>query len=203
MSSGIATETEALQMVLDRLGYDYQDALSTDMLDRLLQGLKVPDNYRTFLTMMSPDGAELRAAQMSVVLAEPSELLDLQARQRHRGVGDVVVGTLHDYPLVSALGEAESREDAPLYKVMDQERVLVASSFLQFLQMLRLTLEMGVMLADEDDGYGEDDEDDATYDPYEGGGLSSRSQEQEYAWEEYAEELERIDPEAAAAWLRE
>lgn len=203
MSSGIAAETEALQMVLDRLGYDYQDALSTDMLDRLLQGLKVPDNYRTFLTLMSPDGAELRAAQMSVVLAEPSELLDLQARQRYRGVGDVVLGTLHDYPLVSALGEAESREDAPLYKVMDQERVLVASSFLQFLQMLRLTLEMGTMLADQEDSYGEDDEDAEAYDPYEGGGLSSRSQEQEYAWEEYAEEIERIDPDAAAAWLRE
>lgn len=202
MSSGIAAETEALQMVLDRLGYDYQDALPAEVLDRLLHGLKVPDNYRTFLTLMSPDGAELRAAQMSVVLADPSELLDLQARQRHRLVGDVVLGTLHDYPLVSALGEAESKEDAPLYKVMDVERILVASSFLQFLQMLRLTLEMGVMLADEEDTYGEEEEDEA-YDPYEGGGMSSRSQEQEYAWEEYAEELERIDPEATTVWLRE
>lgn len=202
----IEDEVEELKAILERQGYDYGDGEYQEIdFDNLGEEYNLPENYVAFLKAFEPYGNEVRYAQRhSVVFFPLEDLRESQATETEVENG-FVFGSIDDHPLVLGLGNVdEFGEDCPVYKDSEYEPIQLASTFYQYLQMFRISLEMLHSLADfddplrwneeqqeESDGYGSD------YDDY---SADDAANGREQLLEEYYQELEDVDPDCSRAW---
>lgn len=192
-TSLLQQETEELKALLDRQGYDYRDSADPEILESLVR-LGLPAAYKRFLSQLDPGDAAWRiGGQFNVVLHSADEIADYQSDAQ--SPDQFVIGSFNGNPLV--LDTSDS--DAPVLRLDEDENVLVGSSLVQFLQILRAGLELLGKLADYDED-GEEDEGDDGYDDmddYEAGAFASGRED---VVNDYLEEIESIDSEVLDAW---
>lgn len=188
-------EIEELKAQLDRKGYDYRDGADAEILESLSkQGL--PRAYRSFLSQLDPGDAAWRmGGQFTVVLHSSDELSDWQSEAQEADE-QFIIGSLNGQPL--AILKSESGE-GQVFRLDEDEVVCVGSSLVQFLQILRMGLEMLSKLSDYDDEEEEDGGDEGydDMDDYHAGAFASGRED---VLNDYLEELEAIDPDCVDAW---
>lgn len=186
-------ETEELKALLDRQGYDYRDGADPEILESLNhQGL--PSAYNRFLAQLDPGDAAWRlGGQFTVVLHSADELGDWQ--DDALSPNQYIIGSFNGEPLALDKG---SDGDIAVYRLDEDGPVCVASSLVQFLQILRTSLEMLGKLADYDEN-GEDEGDEG-YDDMNDYEESAFASGREDVLNDFLEELESIDPDCAEAW---
>lgn len=191
-------EVDALKVLLDHEGYDYQDGAEADVLDSISTQLRLPSFYRAFLEELDPGDAIWRiGGQIAVQLHSADELPDFQADANHDN--QFVIGTLNDHPLV--LQKSSQDGDTAVFRLdEDGEEICVASSFTQFLKILHTGLEMLKSLDEFDSD--EEVKADESYDDINDFEESAFEEGRDDLLNGYMEELEDIDdPECIKAWM--
>ncbi len=186
-------ETEELKALLDRQGYDYRDGADPEILESLdSQGL--PAAYRRFLAQLDPGDAAWRlGGQFTIVLHSADELGEWQ--DEAIAPDQYIIGSFNGQPLALGTG---ADGDIAVFRLDEDGPVGVASSLVQFLQILRTSLEMLGKLADYDeDSEDEGDEGYDDMDDYESGAFASGRED---VLNDFLDELENIDPDCAEAW---
>jgi len=191
-------EIEALKVLLDHEGYDYQDGAEADVLSSVERSVSLPEVYREFLEQLNPGDSVWRiGGQIAVRLYSADELPEFQADARHPA--QFIFGTLNDHPL-SLEKHAKDALEASVFRLdEDGEEICVASSFTQFLKILRTGMDMLSSLSEFDaDAEIEPDE---SYDDLNDFEESAFERGREEVLSDYLEELETIDPDCAEAWI--
>lgn len=202
MNELLTEEIEALKILLDHEGYDYQDGADPEVLQTTEEAIPIPLIYQEFLSQLEPGDSQWRiGGQITLQLHSTADLTEFQGDANHNG--QFVIGRLNDHPLVLQR-TLESDTEAAVYRLdEDGEEVCVASSLLQFLKILRTGLQMLKGLEQYDDT-------EEAYEAFSEESYDDINDFEEEAFEEgrddilssYLEELESIDePECAQAWL--
>lgn len=189
-------EVEALKMLLDHEGYDYQDGAEDDVMESL-SSLEIPETYDKFLRELNPGDSEWRIGkQFSLNLHSADELPEWQSEIEQDAY--FAIGRFNDQPLVVERREDDDMGPAVYQMDADGEYQCVGTSFVQFLRIVRTGLDMLTQLADFDED--SEDEDDESYDDFNDYGETSFERDREGILSDYYEEIERIDPDCAEAW---
>ncbi|MBF2052171.1 MAG: hypothetical protein IGS03_01755 [Candidatus Sericytochromatia bacterium] len=198
MSHEILLEEIAdLKVLLDHEGYDYQDGAEEDVLDSVARTFRLPGVYRAFLGQLNPGDSVWRiGGQIAVQLHSADALPEFQADAEP---GYFVIGSFNDQPLVLESASDDALSAAVFVLEPDGDARCIASSFPQFLKMVRTGLDMlsGLSAFDED-GEGSFDE---AYDDVNDFEEGAFARDRDDVLGDYRDELEAIDPDCAEAWL--
>lgn len=190
-------EIEDLKVLLDHEGYDYQDGADAEILESITRAMSLPGVYRAFLSQLNPGDSVWRiGGQIAVQLHSADVLPEFQVDAEP---GYFVFGTFNDQPLALE-SESEDALSAAVFTLdPDGEATCIASSFTQFLKMVRTGLDMlsGLSAFDEE---GEPSFDES-YDDVNDFEEAAFERGREEVLRDYQDELEVIDPDCAEAWL--
>ena len=146
----LTKEIESLKVLLDHEGYDYQDGAETELLSSIADEIPLPLIYQDFLSEIDPgDGLWRIGGQISIQLHSAASLGEFQddAHDNHQ----FVIGSFNDHPLVLQRNEGLDAETAVYRFDEDDEEICLASSFIQFLRIVRAGLQMLKSLENFDD----------------------------------------------------
>lgn len=200
----IQDEMEQIRVVLDRLGYDYYltecpESSLADVCNRYM----LPELYRGFLGHFNPVSLDIRFGKKQITFYACEELADVQDENSSLEDTSLVIGQLNAFPLFLALDEIEDdAEDCAVYCLDDFDRIKVASSFLQLLKMLHISLDIlggDSGPPEELDEMDEMDEQNSYYSEYRDFEYPST---REQMLKDYYEELAIIDPDCVSAWAQ-
>lgn len=203
MSNALLTkEIDSLKILLDHEGYDYQDGADDDVLTSLSDEIPLPLLYQEFLEQLDPGDSFWRiGGQINIQLHSAATLSEFQGDAH--GNHQFVIGRFNDTPLVLQRAEEADAETAVYRLNEDDEEICVASSLLQFIQILRTGLQMLKGLEHfDDEGESLDEYSEDTYDDMNDFVEGAFEEGRDDILSSFLEELESIDePECAQAWL--
>ena len=200
----IEDEIETLKVILERQGYDSGDGeYEPSEVKSLGQAFDLPQAYVDLLIALEPSGTEIRYGDRQSLIFFPFEELDEAQEAETLIYNGFVIGSINDQPLTLSLEDLdESKEDCPIYVCEEEESTQMASSLTQFIQILRITLEMLHSLEDYDDmsrWKEEQEENQGSYDnDFEE--FSDEPSSREQLLEDYYQEVDDIDPDCIDAW---
>ncbi len=190
-------EIASLKMLLDHAGYDYHDGADKDIL-KSLNTLNLPAIYHEFLQELDPGNSLWRIGpQLKVKLHRSDELPEWQVDRERED--QLAFGTLNDQALILESGVDDEEMGPPVYRLdTDGEKKCISSSFIQFLKILRVGMDM---LSQVDDFEEDDAEAEETYDDFNDYGETTFEGGRQDLLNGYLDEIENIDPDCADAWV--